>query len=66
MYHGINAFLHGYPRENACEVSNFEANNLNCNMDCEEEIENAWKTGCYVIVPEKSRERYEKTYELFK
>lgn len=30
------------------------------------EIENAWEIGCAAIIPEKSKDRYEKVYKMFK
>lgn len=29
------------------------------------DLENAWQVGCSAIIPEKSKERYEKTFKLF-
>jgi hypothetical protein len=36
------------------------------NLDIKSEIEEAYQTGCHFLIPSKSKERYDKTYEIFK
>lgn len=46
-------------------IKSHNYNEMSNTSDCDNEVEHAWNLGRSSLIPEKSKERYENTYNLF-